>query len=145
MPTAATLTAKQARFVQEYLVDGNGTGAAVRAGYGVAGARVAACRALTNDNVQKALQARQSADATRLSIKRENILAQLVEAVELAREQSNPMGMITGLREIGKMLGFYAVETKRVEFSNAGEGTMKRLSQMTDAELVEMITAGSTA
>lgn len=50
------LTAKQARFIDEYLVDGNGTAAAVRAGYGRAGARVAAHRALRNDNVSAPIE-----------------------------------------------------------------------------------------
>ena len=46
MPSA-NMTPKQARFVQEYLIDGNGTGAAVRAGYGGPGVMVTACRLLT--------------------------------------------------------------------------------------------------
>lgn len=62
--TLAKLTFRRARFVAEYLVDGNGTRAAIAAGYGVAGAPVAAFRLLRNDKVQNALQARQSADAT---------------------------------------------------------------------------------
>jgi len=33
MSSPAQLTARQARFVDEFLVDGNGTQAAVRAGY----------------------------------------------------------------------------------------------------------------
>jgi hypothetical protein len=37
MPTSATLTAKQAKFVNEYRVDGNGTRAAVAAGLGIQG------------------------------------------------------------------------------------------------------------
>jgi phage terminase small subunit len=63
----ATLTPKQAKFVAEYLVDGNGSAAAVRAGYGAIGAKVTACRLLTNPNLRARLEARQSADATRLS------------------------------------------------------------------------------
>jgi hypothetical protein len=142
MPTDATLTAKQARFVQEYLVDGNGAGAAVRAGYGVAGARVAACRALANDNVQKALQARQSADATRLSIKRDDVLAGLLEAVSEARELRNPAAMIAGCREIGKMLGFYQPAQIKVDL-DGGSQTESRLSRMTDDELLKIIEAGA--
>lgn len=144
MPIATVLTAKQARFVQEYLVDGNGTRAAVTAGYGVAGARVAACRALANDNVQKALQARQSADATRLSMKREDVLAGLLEAFALAREQGNPAAMIAGCREIGKMLGFYQPAQINVDLGG-GSQTESRLSRMTDGELLAVIEAGSAA
>jgi phage terminase small subunit len=42
MPKAAELTARQAWFVQEYLVDERGAQAVIRAWYAVAGARVVA-------------------------------------------------------------------------------------------------------
>ena len=142
MPTATMLTPRQAAFIPSFLASGNATSSAVAAGFSVKGASVAGTRMLRNASVQQALQARQSADAARLSIKRENVLAGLLEAVNEARDQRNPMAMISGLREIGKMLGFYAVETKRVEVSTAGSGTMARLQTMTDAELVGLIAAG---
>lgn len=69
--TATLMTAKQARFIDEYLVDANGTQAAIRAGYGAAGARVAAHRLLTNVAISSAIEARQRVDATRLSVDRE--------------------------------------------------------------------------
>lgn len=138
------LTAKQTRFINEYLIDGNGAAAAVRAGYGVAGAKVTACRLLTNPNLQEALQARQAADATRLCLQREDVLAGVQEAINQAREQGNPAAMISGWREIAKMLGFYAVETKRVEISTVGQGVSGRMELMSDAELLEIIGAGQT-
>jgi hypothetical protein len=55
------------------------------------------------------------------------------------------MGMIAGYRELAKMLGFYAVETKRFEVSGAGQGAIGRLELMTDAELVNLIAAGKDA
>jgi phage terminase small subunit len=141
----AELTAKQARFVQEYLVDGNGAGAAVRAGYGVGGAKVAACRLLTRDNVQKAVQARQAADATRLSLRREDVLKGLLEAVDQARVQSNPMGMIAGLRELARLMGFYPDPKARLDATVAVTGNvdMDRLSRLSDAELLKIIAAGT--
>lgn len=90
----------------------------------------------------KALQARQSADAARLSLRREDVLNGLLEAVEQARVQSNPAGMIAGLRELAKMLGFYAVETKRVELDVAGRVELSRMNSLSDAELVRLIEAG---
>ena len=104
-----------------------------------------ACRLLTRPNLQKALQARQSADAAKLSLRREDVLAGLLEAVNQARVQSNPMGMIAGLREIGKMMGFYAVETKRVDVNVAGRAQMARLDMLSDAELIKMVEAGRAA
>jgi phage terminase small subunit len=141
----ASLTAKQTRFVSEYLIDGNGSAAAVRAGYSPKAARAIATENLTKPAIQNALQARQSADATRLSLQRDNVLAGLVEAINQAREQRNPMAMIRGWSEVAKMLGFYQPEIRHVEVSAAGEGAMGQLEQMSDAELVALIAAGGAA
>lgn len=59
-----SLTAKQAAFVQAYLVDSNGKKAAIKAGYSKAGAEVAASRLLRHPKVAEALKkARQPAPA----------------------------------------------------------------------------------
>ena len=137
--TAHTLvTAKQARFVDEYLVDANGTQAAIRAGYGAAGARVAAHRLLTNVAISSAIEARQRVDATRLSVDRDRVLAGLLEAVEMAREQRNPAGMVAGLREIGKLMGFYTDRVK-VDVGVTDQQERRRMEAMTDAELLAMV------
>ena len=137
--TANTLmTAKQARFVDEYLVDANGTQAAIRAGYGAAGARVAAHRLLTNVAISSAIEARQRVDATRLSVDRNRVLTGLLEAVEMAREQRNPAGMVAGLREIGKLMGFYTDRVK-VDVGVTDQQERRRMEAMTDAELLAMV------
>lgn len=53
------LTTRQARFVEEYLVDGNGTQAAIRAGYSASGAYTEASRLLRNAEVARAIKTRQ--------------------------------------------------------------------------------------
>jgi len=141
MQTTA-LTQKQSRFVAEYLIDGNGAQAAIRAGVAPSGAHVWASRTLRITKVSEALQARQAADATRLSIQREDVLVGLLEAVALAREQHNAMGMIAGYREIGRLMGFYAPEVKKVDLNVAGQTEMGRLNQMSDAELLKIMAAG---
>ncbi len=50
------LTDKQRRFILEYIKDLNGTQAAIRAGYKVKGAAVAAFRMLTNDKISAEIQ-----------------------------------------------------------------------------------------
>ncbi|MBP7492988.1 MAG: terminase small subunit [Rhodoferax sp.] len=132
------MTAKQARFVDEYLVDANGTQAAIRAGYGAAGARVAAHRLLTNVAISSAIEARQRVDATRLSVDRNRVLTGLLEAVEMAREQRNPAGMVAGLREIGKLMGFYTDRVK-VDVGVTDQQERRRMEAMTDAELLAMV------
>lgn len=145
MSKLPALTAKQSRFISEYLVDGNGAAAAVRAGYSERSAKAIAAENLTKPDLQTALQARQAADATRLSLRREDVLAGLLEAIEHARVQANPAAMIRGWSEIAKMLGLMAPETKRVEVSADPQGTMQRLNQMTDVELLTLIAEGVAA
>lgn len=139
--TASALTARQERFVAEYLVDGNGTRAAIAAGYGRAGARIAACRTLKNVYVQEALQARQSADATRLSTQRENVIQGLLEAIQAAKAKRDPAAMISGWREIGRMLGFCAPDTRRVQvLSGSGaDEELRRYNRMSNAELEAIV------
>lgn len=139
MSASTVLTAKQARFIDEYLVDANGTQAAIRAGYGAAGARVAAHRLLTNVAISSAIEARQKADATRLWIDRENVLAGLLGAVEMAREQRNPAGMIAGLREIAKLQGYYAPTAAKIKVDVASAAERGHFEAFTDAELTELI------
>ncbi len=56
MPRVANgLTPKQAKFVEEYLIDLNGTQAAIRAGYSAATARQIAAENLSKPNVESAI------------------------------------------------------------------------------------------
>ena len=143
MPSHAHLTPRQAAFVPEFLASGNATASAIKAGFSVKGASVAGTRMLRNASVQMALKERQAADAARLFIERENVLNGLLEAVDMAREQRNPMGMIRGYVELGKMLGFYAVETKRLEVNIEGQASMNHLERLSDAELLAIMAGGS--
>lgn len=136
---SAILTPRQSKFVDEYLVDANGTQAAIRAGYSATGARVAAHRLLTNVAISSRLEARQKADATRLSVSRENVLQKLLEAFEMAREEREPAAMVSAARELGKLLGYYApvkVEASLDVKELAARGQFER---MTDAQLYEVI------
>lgn len=142
MSITHVLTTRQARFVQEYLVDGNGAAAAVRAGYSERSAKAIAAENLTKPDLQNAIKARQQADAVRLSLERADVLAGLKAAIDQAKAQSNPAAMISGWREIAKMMGYYVPEVKEVQLNPAGEGVMRRLELMSDAELLEIIEAG---
>ena len=144
MTTHTALTAKQAKFVREYLVDGNGTRAAVAAGYGVAGAHASASRTLRIVKVQKAVQARQSADATLLSIKRIDVLKSLLDAYTMAEKQGNPAAMISAARECGRLLGLYAPERREVEVAVDEKCARKRMNAMSDAELLSLMAADTS-
>ena len=73
------LNDKQKQFCNEYLIDLNGTQAAIRAGYAESGARVQANRMLTNDNIQKYIQDLQAGIAKRNKISQDEIVRDLIE------------------------------------------------------------------
>lgn len=62
------LTAKQARFVEEYLIDLNATQAAKRAGYSEKTARAQGNRLLTNVDVEHAIQEAMKARSERTEV-----------------------------------------------------------------------------
>lgn len=77
------LTPRQQRFVDEYLVDLNGTQAAIRAGYSVSGARAHACKLLTNANIQAAISAAQAARQERTELTADEVIRDLREVRDI--------------------------------------------------------------
>lgn len=73
------LTAKQATFVREYLVDLNGKQAAIRAGYSPKTAEAQASRLLTYAKVSKAVAAAQAERAKRTEIDADRVIAELAK------------------------------------------------------------------
>ena len=76
-PGPGRLTARQRRFVDEYLVDVNATQAAVRAGYSKRTARQAGQRMLTNVDIAAAIVTAMQARAQRTQITADRVLEEL--------------------------------------------------------------------
>lgn len=139
------LTTKQLRWIDEFLVDGNATAAAIRAGYSERSARSIAHENMTKPDVQAVLQARQAEVASDLHITRQGVIQGLLEAVDMGREQRNPAAMVLALREMGKMLGFYAPEVRRLEVRGDAMGFEQPFQYMTDNELMALVATGKAA
>jgi len=77
MPDQRPLTAKQQRFVEEYLLDLNGKQAAIRAGYSRKTAEVLASQTLRNVKVQAAITAAQRRRSQRTEIRQDTVLREL--------------------------------------------------------------------
>lgn len=73
------LTAKQQRFVEEYLIDLNATQAAIRAGYSEATAAEQGSRLLTNVKVSKAIAEDRKRLSERTEITQDRVLAELAK------------------------------------------------------------------
>lgn len=70
----STLTTKQKRFVDEYLIDLNATQAAIRAGYSATTAKVIACENLTKPNIAELIQKRMGDRIKRTEITQDRVL-----------------------------------------------------------------------
>lgn len=75
----ANLTPNQERFVQEYLVDLNGTQAAIRSGYSAVSASVTASRLLANAKVAEAIAERQKEREKRTGVTADRVVAELAK------------------------------------------------------------------
>lgn len=77
------LNDRQARFIDEYLIDLNGTQAAIRSGYSAKTANEQASRLLANVSVQAQLQRRMKDREQRTGINADYVLKRLVEIDQL--------------------------------------------------------------
>ena len=84
------LTPKQARFIEEYLVDLNATQAAIRAGYSVKAAGVEGSRLLTNAKVAAAISAAKRERSEVTKVDAEYVLKRLHQIVERCLQEVKP-------------------------------------------------------
>lgn len=133
------MTPRQARFVEEFLIDANGTQAAIRTGTAPAGAHVWASRTLRNPKVAAALRRRQQADSVRLQVNRTKVVTMLLAGYELAKEKREPAAMVSAARELGRLFGFYEPIQARVELSASESRLHAQLRAMSDGELLRVI------
>lgn len=95
------MTARQARFVSEYLVDLNATQAAIRAGYSPAGARAHACRLLMKEDVKDAVEKAMEKRAERTELCQDEVICDLRELRDICmgRRAVKIMTIVKNARE----------------------------------------------
>ena len=76
--SGSSLTPRQTRFVKEYLVDLNGTQAAIRAGYSAHTANKQSTRLLTNADIKAAVEAGAATQHAQLDLTAEKVLTELL-------------------------------------------------------------------
>ena len=84
--TNVSMTPKQQRFVEEYLVSLNATQAAIRAGYAKSGASVEGARLLANAKVAAAVAAAQAERSKRTEVTQDYVLATITETIERCKQ-----------------------------------------------------------
>lgn len=92
------LTPKQEAFCREYMIDLNGTRAAIRAGYSERSAKMTAGRMMTNDDVLERIAELKAARGAASSMNAKAVLDELIgllslDAADLVDEHNNPLPM----------------------------------------------------
>lgn len=133
------LSKRRSKFVNEYILDHNGSRAARDAGYATSGARVTAHRLLTNANVKAAIESKKHNLAQKYELKMDDVVSEIQHAIEIAKYTSNPLAIIKGWIEIAKLMGFYShQESIEVGFKNLNTELLLKLETLTDQELLEI-------
>tara|TARA_R110002126_G_scaffold83915_1_gene204408 strand:+ start:771 stop:1154 length:384 start_codon:yes stop_codon:yes gene_type:complete len=99
------LTAKQLKFTREYAKDGNGTQAAIRAGYSPNSADVEASRLLVNAKVGKAVAKFQENHRLKTEVTIESLAAELEHDRDRARQLDQTATAVTATVQIAKLYG----------------------------------------
>ena len=136
------LTDKQKAFVQSW-AKGNSIGrASLDAGFSDDGMGYRLARA---PNVL-ALKAQYAAAYEQTAeMDRKQVMDGLKESIEMAKLMSEPSSMIQGWKTIAQMCGYMAPVETKLKIDVTGNVTMTKLTQMTDAELLEAIERGRNA
>jgi len=93
-------TAKQDRFIEEFLVDLNATQAAIRAGYSPKTAHAQASRLLKNVNVAAKIAAAKGNRSERTEITLDYVLARLMIEAEREGEGASHAARVSALKEL---------------------------------------------
>lgn len=112
-PDNAELTPRQAAFVREYLVDNNGTQAAIRAGYAKSTANEQASRLLTKNNIAAAVEAGRQKLAAQTETEAEWVRRRLKEEASDFSEFASHAARIKALELIGKINGIFGKDNEQ--------------------------------
>jgi len=99
------LSPKQKAFVREYLIDGNGTQAAIRAGYSKKTAQEQSSRLLSKVIVKEALEAGQERQQKRHDITIDSLTADYIMDRQQARALDMPSVAVTATSALAKLHG----------------------------------------
>lgn len=114
---SANLTPQQARFVEEYLIDLNGTAAAIRAGYSAKTAPAQASRLLSHVKVREAVEEGMKARQERTALTQDEVIEDLRRLGRKAEDARDYSPAIKARELLGKHLGMWR---DRIEHTGAG-------------------------
>ena len=141
------LTERQKLFCEHYVGAGRHCAAlaARLAGYAPGCSHVTGCQLLKRPKIAATVRGLEAALAQEIGLSRQRVIAQLVGAAEMAKLMREPGQIVSALRQIALMSGYYRQEAVTNVPADAGDGslTMERLRQMSDQELMRVVQMGA--
>lgn len=117
--------------------------AARLAGYAPGCSHVTGCQLLQKPKIAATVRGLEAALAREIGVSRQKVIAELVEAADLARELQEPGAMISAFRNVAQICGFYEQDAAKPVSRGKDGGVMERLRGMSDAKLEKMVRAGA--
>ncbi|MBI4696359.1 MAG: terminase small subunit [Gammaproteobacteria bacterium] len=109
----ANLIGKRARFVEEYVVDSNGSAAAIRAGYARTGAGTTAYRLLKDADVVRAIAALRSRQSAKTEITREKVIEGLMREAEFSGPGASHSARVAAWQALGRIVGVFGIDNRQ--------------------------------
>jgi phage terminase small subunit len=131
------MNTKEVRFVAEYLIDGNGTQAAIRAGYSKRSATQLAYRLLRKDHVTKAIAVGRARLAVKAEVTAKGVIHDVQRVFELALEAGQFSAALKAQDLLGRHLGMWG--TPQGEWRTPASSTVTDREPVSDIVLARRI------
>lgn len=129
------LTHRQRRFVEEYLVDFNGSAAVERAGYGTKHPRRLAHEMLQHPGIRTAIDEFTIARARETTMKPDYVMNKIRKTIEKAEQDNNHNAVLRGCELMARALGMF-IERKEI---SGPDGNAIEIAQRNAQEADDLI------
>ncbi len=135
------LNARQQRFVDEYLIHGNGAKAAANAGYAKAHARGTALRLRTKPHIRAKIEAAQAERAAEVKITQADVLRMLLDTYRLATEANQHQAAAKAAELLGRHLSMFTDRLRLEPGRELSDADLVAELASNDAELAATLLA----
>lgn len=93
---------------------------------------------MRHPKIERAIAERRAEYAAASQVTKKRVIDGFLESIEMAKIKADPLTMIAGWREVGKMCGFYEPTKAKSRFRCGERKLVQRLNAMSDEELLKL-------
>jgi phage terminase small subunit len=127
-----SLTIRQRRFVEEYLIDFNGTQACLRAGYTGKHVNRQAFQNMEHPGIRAAIDFMVAQRASESAIKPDYVIKKVTKAIETAEQEGNHSAVLKGCELLARHLGMF-IERQEISGPNGDPIRVEQVKEAADA------------